>query len=539
MIQIGINIAVKGTDAGLPPAPVNSSPPVISGTTTLGSVLTTTDGTWTNSPSSFSYQWKRGATNIGTNSNTYTLVVADSGAAITCEVTATNAGGSSAPAASNIITAQTYSSPNCTILPVISGNTTIVGSILTTTDGTWTGNPTPTYTYQWKRGATNIGTNSPNYTSVFADANTSITCEVTATNALGSAGGSSNTLIMGTFWPANTVAPVISGTAVVGNVLTTTNGTWTNSPSSFAYQWRRGGVPISGATSINYTLVQADAGFNINVSVVATNVLGNGIGYSSNLFTYDLDAQNFITTAVITNSTEKSAINTLVIGLKSDSLWTSMLAIYPFVGGTATSCKYNLKNTATFELLFVGTWLPASFTSFGIQPNGTDTYANTNFTPSTSWLTLGNSSISAYSRTNNSNAGTLWGTRSAANGNTSLYPILRNAAITNVLHNSNSTQAPSPLPTTSAINLMTSRIDTANLIIALNGVASSYVKAEVILSAFPIFLSAKNSSNAVEALSYSNRQLAFAHIGTGLTTGQCTQLYTRIQAFQTTLGRNV
>ena len=45
--------------------------------------------------------------------------------------------------------------PANTVLPVISGSTT-VGSTLTTTDGTWTGSPTPTYTYQWKRGGTNI-----------------------------------------------------------------------------------------------------------------------------------------------------------------------------------------------------------------------------------------------------------------------------------------------------------------------------------------------------------------------------------------------
>jgi surface protein len=87
----------------VPPAPVNTIAPVISGTTTLGSVLTTTDGTWTNSPTSFAYQWKRGATNIGTNANTYTLVVADTNQNITCVVTATNAGGST-PATSNIIT---------------------------------------------------------------------------------------------------------------------------------------------------------------------------------------------------------------------------------------------------------------------------------------------------------------------------------------------------------------------------------------------------------------------------------------------------
>ena len=95
---------------GLSPAPVNTVAPVISGTTTLGSVLTATTGTWSNSPISYTYQWKRGATNVGTNANTYTLVTADSAAVMTCVVTATNAVGS-ASATSNSITAGTYSSP--------------------------------------------------------------------------------------------------------------------------------------------------------------------------------------------------------------------------------------------------------------------------------------------------------------------------------------------------------------------------------------------------------------------------------------------
>jgi len=536
MIQIGINIAVKGGGTAIPPAPVNSSPPVISGTTTLGSVLTTTDGTWTNSPTSFSYQWKRGATNIGTNTNTYTLVVADSGAAITCVVTATNAAGSSAPATSNTITAQIYSSPNCTSPPIISGNTILVGSVLTTTDGTWTGNPTPTYDYQWKRGATNIGTNSPNYTTVFADANTSITCVVTATNAVNSVSITSfNTLVMGTYWPANITLPVISGTTVVGSVLTTTDGTWTNSPTSFTYKWFRNSVLISGATSINYTLVQADAGTSIKVLVGATNVAGNGGIFSSSSYIYDLDAQNFITTAAITNISEKTAINNLVIGLKSDSLWTSMLAIYPFVGGTSTSCKYNLKNTATFELVFGGSWIPASFTSFGIQPNGTDTYANTNFTPSTSGWASGNSSISAYSRTNNIMAsGVIYGVRSGATSNN--YPVL-NVSSTSSFHNSSVSNSPSPLPTSTACNFISSRISTTNVIMAINGTATSPASLEGSLASVPIYLAARRNSGATDL--YSTRQLAFAHIGTGLTAVQCASLYTRIQAFQTTLGRQV
>ena len=130
----------------------------------------------------------------------------------------------------------------------------------------------------------------------------------------------------------------------------------------------------------------------------------------------------------------------------------------------------------------------------------------------------------------------LWGTK-GANSNTNLHPLLITGGTTSIFHNTNNAQIPSPVPTTSAINLITSRINTANLIIAVNGTATSYVKTELALSTRPIYLGAQNN-NGVTAL-YSNRQLAFAHIGTGLTSAECTLLYNRIQTFQTTLGRQV
>jgi surface protein len=271
----GSNNATSNTITADNYAPANTVAPVISGSTALGSVLTSTIGGWTNSPTSYTYQWKRGATNIGINNNNYTLVAADSGAAITCVVTATNASGST-PATSNTITAQTYSSPVNTVAPVISGSTTF-GSVLSSTTGTFTGNPTPTYAYQWKRGATNIGTNSSTYTLVAADSTASITCVVTATNALGSANSTSNTITADNYAPVNTVAPVISGSTALGGVLSSTTGTWNGIPTiTYAYQWRRGSTDIPSATSSNYTLVAADSAQNITCRVTATNSVGSG-----------------------------------------------------------------------------------------------------------------------------------------------------------------------------------------------------------------------------------------------------------------------
>jgi hypothetical protein len=74
--------------------------------------------------------------------------------------------------------------------------------------------------------------------------------------------------------PTNTVAPAITGTRTVGNVLTVSNGTWTGSPTSYAYQWTRDGVDIALATAATHTLVSGDVGHMIGAYVTATDANG-------------------------------------------------------------------------------------------------------------------------------------------------------------------------------------------------------------------------------------------------------------------------
>ncbi|MFM9919187.1 5'-nucleotidase C-terminal domain-containing protein [Lacisediminihabitans sp. H27-G8] len=64
--------------------------------------------------------------------------------------------------------------------------------------------------------------------------------------------------------------PSISGTAKVGRTLTATPGSWSVASPTLAYQWNRAGAPIDGATAATYTLVPADAGAAITVTVTAS-----------------------------------------------------------------------------------------------------------------------------------------------------------------------------------------------------------------------------------------------------------------------------
>jgi hypothetical protein len=87
--------------------------------------------------------------------------------------------------------------------------------------------------------------------------------------------------------PVGTAAPTISGTAQDGQELSTTNGTWNNGPTSYAYAWSRcdasGGscAAIATATAATYTAVSADVGHTLRVTVTAKNTDGSGTATSA------------------------------------------------------------------------------------------------------------------------------------------------------------------------------------------------------------------------------------------------------------------
>ncbi|HUL99166.1 MAG TPA: hypothetical protein VLU24_07075, partial [Mycobacterium sp.] len=180
--------------------PSNTVPPANSGTPAVGQVLTATTGTWTGTaPISYSYQWQScnpSCSNVGSNQATYTPVGTDAGATILVIVTASNLGG--AATATSAQTAPVTGPPVNTALPIISGTATH-GQTLTASPGTWSGFPTPTYTYQWQRCAppspystcNNIaGATGVTYvpTSTTPDVTYKLRVGVTATNSQGSAG---------------------------------------------------------------------------------------------------------------------------------------------------------------------------------------------------------------------------------------------------------------------------------------------------------------------------------------------------------------
>src|SRR5690606_24652832 len=88
----------------------------------------------------------------------------------------------------------------------------------------------------------------------------------------------------------------------------------------------------------------------------------------------DVDALSFLQSANITNQLHIYAINQLVLNLKYYNIWEKMIAIYPFIGGSANSHSYNLKNPSQFQITWNGT---VTHDANGIKGDGATGYGNT------------------------------------------------------------------------------------------------------------------------------------------------------------------
>jgi hypothetical protein len=233
--------------------------------------------------------------------------------------------------------------------------------------------------------------------------------------------------------------------------------------------------------------------------------------------------------------TEKDAVNDLVLQMKTDLIWTSMKAIYPMVGGgTGTlaqrqaACSQNLVSSS-FTGSFTATgW---TFASTGATPNGNDaTYMDTGFRPSLH--NIANSAhISFYSRTNIITSKITMGCYDGTNYN-QLAISFAGTTFWNINNASGSTVVSSA---TNSLGLfLASRTSATAVMGQRNATQITGIAAEN-RNPFNIWIGRPNNIT-----SYADtKECAFASIGDGLTTTEGDLFYTAVQAFQTTLSRQV
>jgi len=247
----------------------------------------------------------------------------------------------------------------------------------------------------------------------------------------------------------------------------------------------------------------------------------------------DSDAFTFLTAAGITNTTQRNAINKLVIDLKYYNLWTKMKALYPVVGGVAASHAVNLKTPGTYNLSFTAGW---THSSTGMTP--LNAYADTGLVPSTV-LTIASTSLSFYSRTNST--GTFADIGSGNNSTSIGYlQILCKWSDNKFYAELNDNDFTDNTVTDSLGFFIGSRTSSTNVKTFKNSniITTKTTATSTFRTGNSITIGARNLQNGGIS-NYSNRQCAFASIGDGLTDQDALNFYNIVQQYQTNLSRQV
>lgn len=248
-----------------------------------------------------------------------------------------------------------------------------------------------------------------------------------------------------------------------------------------------------------------------------------GYGAGSGL---DPAAAAFLTATGITDATISSAINQLCLDLKGYGIFAKCYAIYPWVGGTATTCKYNLVNPVdsdgAYRLTFHGGF---TYDANGITPDGVlGTYADTHLN-GLSVLSKTDSHYSFYSRTDVDGLLTDYGPESA-------LPRLGNVFYQDIPVSSDRANGAN----TDSRGFFNGNLSATDSISYKNGTQVAALG----------HAAASNYGNATQNFCAedagdrpSTRNLAFGSIGQNLTPTQAANFYTAVQAFQTALSRQV
>lgn len=254
--------------------------------------------------------------------------------------------------------------------------------------------------------------------------------------------------------------------------------------------------------------------------------------------TCPVEALAFIDSAAITNQTEKDAICNIVKQLKDSSLWSKMFAVYPMVGRSASSCKWNLIDprdlNTSYRLVFHG---GLTFDSTGMTGNGVNGYADPSFTGQ-NFDSLMYGSYGIYLSKNLNEPTCAMGMRVETSSNAiSLFPRSSNTAYCSFTSN----QITSTNTDSKGIYIATRTSRTSSKTFKNNSVLAThntfinsglgdfgYSKSLVLLA---------RSDDSYKRGYFSNNTCGFAFFGAGLSDAESATMHTIINTFITTLGR--
>lgn len=238
---------------------------------------------------------------------------------------------------------------------------------------------------------------------------------------------------------------------------------------------------------------------------------------------FDSDAQAYFTAAGITDATQKSAWNTVVVSAKANGWWSKMYVLFPFLGGTSTSHSYNAVNPASNQITWNGT---VTHNSNGITGDGSTGYGvlsfNSNLSGGGFW-TPTSGSFGCYGRTSLNSGGISMG-----NNGQNTYIYYTGGTL---YYGYGGLTIPVSLGSSTRLVLATT----------ISGI-SSYRDGTLQGNAAG---TPSGTASLFNLLSYdgstyfSNQNIAFAFLGQGLNSTDITNMTNAINTFQTALGRNV
>lgn len=254
----------------------------------------------------------------------------------------------------------------------------------------------------------------------------------------------------------------------------------------------------------------------------------------------DPDVEAFMAATGITDGAIYVAIDHLVRDLKSANLWTKVHALYPMVGGTANTCKYNLKDPRDLDAAYRLTFFNSpTIDGDGVSWNGTTQYANTHFAPGTAGMT--NMSVGYYSLSTTAITGKIqMGGRTGGNlvfvslnssGTSKLAMYLGGASASAGEH--------TKITATSLGLFVGAWVNSTTIRAHQNGASlgtASQVAGSFAAMTNALFLGAYN--NAGTAASFSTMKCGFASIGTTFSAAEAVTYSGIINHFCEHMGRN-
>lgn len=258
--------------------------------------------------------------------------------------------------------------------------------------------------------------------------------------------------------------------------------------------------------------------------------------FKNSVVSYDADALAYFARVTAAGGSlttaEKNAANTLTLAYKSAGAWTSAVAIYPFLGGSAASMAQNLKS-ASFTGTFNGGF---TYSSLGAAPNGTNGYFNTTIEV---WPTLPDTnsfSMATYINTNGATGAYQMG----AVGGNGTYNLIGGHVVNSTQgYYINNTTTVTTITDATNINgfLATSRIAAGSYIYYRSATSTTITaNSTSVAYLYPIVMGASNSFGGVVG-SFDTGRIAFGHLGGGLSDAIMLSIRSAVITFQTSLGR--